>query len=157
MKTLKIKKLVEHATLPTRGHSTDAGLDLYAVEDIFIPQGVTTKISTGIAADIPEGYFIKIEDRSSMAIKGLRTGAGIVDSGYQGEMCVVLHNFSCQIDLECAHQEGFGTIYQSGYRIRSGDKIAQMIVHKIELPEVEEIDGFDVTERSTSGWGSTGR
>lgn len=144
MKTLRVKKLSEHATLPTRAHEFDAGLDLYASEDVFITLGSTVKVSTGIAINVSEGYFAKIEDRSGMASKGLRTGAGIVDFGYNGEVLVVIHNLS--------YRGEFG-----GYMVRKGDRVAQLLLHKIELPQVLEVSSFSDSDRGEGAFGSSGR
>ena len=82
MKTLKVKKLSENATLPTRSYPNDAGVDLYASESIFIPVGATVRIPTDIAVNIEPGYYAQIQDRSGCAIKGLKIGGGVIDAGY---------------------------------------------------------------------------
>ena len=85
MKTVQVFLRDENAIPPTRNKHTDAGLDLYAAEDRFIELGSTAVIKTSISVNVPEGYVGKIEDRSGLASKGLRTGAGVVDCGYTGE------------------------------------------------------------------------
>ena len=94
MTNLKVKLLSKNAVLPTRNLKTDAGIDLYASEDVFIPQGTTKVVKTDVAIQVPEGMVGKIEDRSSLASKGLRTGGGVVDCGYAGEVKVVIHNLT---------------------------------------------------------------
>lgn len=146
MKNIKVYKLNSEATLPTRNKSADAGLDLYSLEDILIKVGTTVVVKTGVAINIPEGYMGKIEDRSSMAAKGLRTGGGVVDAGYSGDVSVVLHNFS----------GSNVTMFDGLYQIRRGDKIAQMVIHKVETPQVEEVDRLWSSERGLYGFGSSG-
>jgi dUTP pyrophosphatase len=141
--SLEVKRLNKDTILPTRAHPFDAGLDIYSNEDVFIPLGTTVKVSTGIAVNIPPGYYGRINDRSSMAIKGLRTGAGVVDTGYQGELSIILHNLNHIGD-------------DDGYLITKGDRIAQLVIQKIELPIVKEVDSFEESERGSNGYGSTG-
>jgi deoxyuridine 5'-triphosphate nucleotidohydrolase len=140
---LQAKKLHTEATLPTRGHTFDAGLDLYALSDVYLPMGTTGKVPTGISINVPQGYYAQIKDRSSMAVKSLIVGAGVIDHGYTGELVVIIHNFN-------------NISHQSGYMVKAGDKVAQVILHKIELPEVEEVEAFEETERGNKGFGSTG-
>lgn len=143
LKSLQVKKLHAEAILPSRAHEWDAGLDLYALHSVFIPLGGTVKIATGIAINIPEGYYTQIQDRSGLASKGLRTGAGVVDHGYHGELLVVMHNLAYEGE-------------DDGYHVKAGDRVAQMVVHKIELPVVEEVAFEAETERGTKGFGSSG-
>lgn len=146
---LKAMKLKPDAQLPARNLSWDAGWDLFASEDLFIPIGATKKIKTAIAIDIPSGFYAKIEDRSSLASKSLRTGAGIVDSGYQGEIQVVMHNIG--------HSNGIQG-NTCGYWVKKGDKVAQIIIHQIPfISEIEEVQSFEPTERGNKGFGSSGR
>ena len=140
---IKIKKLHPDAKLPTT-QDGDAGFDLYAVEDVLIPCYETKKIRTGIAIQLPPHTFAKIEDRSSMAIKSLRTGAGIVDESFTGEIQVVMHYL------------GTNGAFDTGYQIKKGDKIAQFIVHEYMNPAIVEVTGeLKSTNRGTKGWGST--
>ena len=141
-----IKFLNENARMPTRAKEGDAGLDLYAAEDVFIPVGVTALVSLGIATEIPLNTMLKIEDRSSMAIKGLRTGAGIVDSGYRGEIKVVMHNLTCVEDTD-------PVLFKKGKQIKKGDKIAQAILHPILLPIPNKTEELKDTSRGTGGFG----
>ena len=149
MKKLKVKKLSEKATLPTRSYPNDAGLDLYSSQDLFIPVGMTAKISTDIAVNIDPGYYAQVSDRSGCAVKGLTVGAGVIDAGYNGHMCVVIHNINNRTSNDA--------MFRYGYIVRKGDRIAQLLVHKIELPEVEEVTEFEESARGTSGFNSTGR
>lgn len=148
LEILDVRLLTETAKVPTRNLSTDAGLDLYADQDVLVPAGGTAKISTGIAVNIPKGYVGKIEDRSSMASKGLRTGAGVVDTGFQGNLSVVIHN------LNNFNDSKFG---MRGYHIKKGDKIAQIVIYQVALPVVNVVNDFPKSERSDKGFGSSGR
>lgn len=153
MRVLKVKKLSERATLPTRSFPNDAGLDLYASENVFIPAGETVKIPTDIAINIEPGYYAQIQDRSGCAAKGLRVGAGVVDAGYNGHMCVVMHNLNNTDDRRPFHDD----LDRTGYKVKAGDRIAQLVVHKIELPTVEEVVEFEPSDRGNQGFNSTGR
>lgn len=150
MNYIQAFKINSNAILPTRNKSTDAGLDLYALDDVFIKLGETRVVPTGIALGVPTGYVGKIEDRSSLGRKGLRVGGGVVDTGFSGEIGVILHNFS-------AAQERDSVLLQEGVRIRKGDKIAQVLLYKIETPEVLEVKELWSSERGSNGFGSSGR
>jgi dUTP pyrophosphatase len=139
---LKIKKLNLNAKIPTYAHPGDAGLDLFALEETTIAVGDRALIKTGIAMEIPDGYVGLIWDKSGLASKnGLKTMAGVVDSGYRGEVMVCLVNLS-----------------EQRYVFAAGDKIAQMIIQKKEFFEVEEAAELDQnTSRGEDGFGSTGK
>jgi dUTP pyrophosphatase len=143
MNKVKVFKLGTGGKLPTRNKTTDAGLDLYAAEDMFILVGSTGKVKTDIAIEIPEGYMGKIYDRSGMAVKGFILGAGVIDCGYSGDCTIILHNFSARNSI-------------GGYQINKGDKIAQMVISKIETPLVVQTDKLWTSERGDSGFGSSG-
>ena len=145
-----VSLLSEKAKPPTRNNSLDAGLDLYALEDTFIELNQTKVVKTGIAVAIPYGHVGKIEDRSSMATKGLRTGGGVVDAGYAGEVGVVVHNLNNASNKD-------PVLWRGGYLIKAGDKIAQLLVYKVELPKVGVVESLETTDRGTKGFGSSGR
>ena len=147
---LEVLLLSENAKAPTRNYALDAGLDLYAAEDAFIAVNETKVIKTGIAVAVPEGYVGKIEDRSSMAAKGLRTGAGVVDSGYIGEVGVVIHNINNSSVKD-------PVLWRNGYSIKKGDKIAQMLIYKVERPTVTVVDSLSRSSRASNGFGSSGQ
>jgi dUTP pyrophosphatase len=142
---IKIKRLRDTATLPTRESSSAAGYDLYA--DIEKPTVIrpheTTKIGTGIAMEIPEGYFGGVAARSGLSSKeGLRPANcyGIVDSDYRGEIIVALHN-----DSETARV------------VTPQERIGQIIIQPYLNVEFDEADELSDTERGTGGFGSTGK
>lgn len=144
---VNFKKLSDRAVVPVRGSGSAAGLDLCAVinngaKSQRIPAGATVKISTGVAIEIPDGYFGAIFARSGMATnKGLRPSncVGVIDSDYRGEIIVALHN-----DLgECQ-------------TIREGDRIAQLVVMPYLEVQLNEVDELSETVRGAGGFGSTG-
>lgn len=145
LKTIKIKKLNADATIPTRSHPTDAGLDLYASESLWVDEG--TLISTGIAVDIPPGYEGTVRPRSGLTSStAFRVQIGTVDSGYNGELKVIADCFP------------FIDIGDQSYPVSTGDKIAQLVISPIETPLVEVVDKFDSeSERGENGFGSTGK
>ncbi len=147
---LNFFKLNQEAVTPTRNKETDAGIDIYSIEDIFIPVGSTKVVKTGVALEVPVGMVAKIEDRSSLAAKGLRTGGGVIDYGYSGEVGVILHNFS-------ASPERDTILYQDGYRVRKGDKISQVLLYEVITPKLQEVKDLWTSERGSNAFGSSGR
>lgn len=138
---LPFKKLDDNATLPTRGSVHAAAVDLYASASGIIPAHGFTSINTGIATAVPEGYYARIAPRSGLSAKnGIFTLAGVVDSDYRGEIICVLANQS-----------------DKDYVIGIGDKIAQMIIESIILPEPIFVDDLQDTDRGANGFGSTGK
>ena len=142
---IRIKKLSDTAKLPQRGSEKAAGYDLYAdtQEEITIAPYTTQMIGTGIAMEIPEGYFGAIFARSGLAAKkGLRPGncVGVVDSDYRGEWKIALHN---DTDLP--------------QTIAPHERIAQMVVIPFLPVEFTEAADLSDTERGAGGFGSTGR
>lgn len=139
---INIKKLEPEAIIPTKGSDAAAGVDLYAPRALVIHPGSNGVINTGLAIEIPDGYFGAIFARSGMATrKGLRPAncVGVIDSDYRGEIIVVLHN-----DTDIIRP------------VQEGDRIAQLVIlpyEKIEFSEVEELTN---TKRADGGFGSTG-
>lgn len=146
--TLQVFKLSESATIPTRNHTEDAGIDLYSNETVVVGLNDTTVVSTGIAINIPVGFVGKIEDRSSMGKKGLKVGGGVIDAGFNGEVSVILHNLT---NSQNSSYRG------RGYLIEKGQKIAQLLLIPIETPKVEEVYSLWNSERGSKGWGSSGK
>lgn len=138
--TLPIKKLDPQATLPTRAHADDAGLDLYSLEDAQLASGEGRIVKTGVAVALPEGHVGLICDRSSMAKRGLKTAGGVIDAGYRGELGVVLMNLSGQTQ-----------------KVAKGERIAQLLVVPVATPAVQEVADLGETARGAKGFGSTGR
>lgn len=142
---VKIKKLRETATIPTRGSEQAAGYDLYADIDeaVVIKPHTNVRIGTGLAVDIPDGYFGAVFARSGLAAKqNLRPSncVGVCDSDYRGEYMVALHNDSDEDRI-----------------IQPKDRIAQLVVMPYLPVEFVEVEELSETERGAGGFGSTGK
>ena len=146
MEILKVKKVRENAKLPTRATGGSAGLDLYACIEapITLNKGDKAVIPTGIAIGLDDPHYAAfIHSRSGLAIKhgiGLLNSVGVIDSDYRGEVCV-------------------GVIKQTeeAYTIQPFERIAQMVIKSVELPEIIEVEELDETDRGAGGFGSTGK
>ncbi len=137
---IHIKKLNSSAVVPSYAHTHDAGMDLYACESIVITAGMRGLVPTGVAMAIPAGYVGLIWDKSGMALKfGLKVMGGVIDSGYRGEIKVIVHNLS-----------------SSDYMVRAGEKIAQMLIQPVVQMPLVEVEDLDATLRGKGGFGSTG-
>jgi len=135
-----VKKLSPGAKIPTFAMEDDAGMDLYSAGNAVLKPGERIICKTGIAVKIPKGYVGLIWDKSGIAASsGIKTMAGVIDSGYRGEVGVVLVNLSSK-----------------EYKINKGDKIAQMLIQKIKRPIIKEVRNLDNTSREKKGFGSTG-
>jgi len=136
---IKVEKISPNAKLPQRNFKDDAGLDLFSLDFYSLLPGENATIKTGIKIALPAGYVGLIWDKSGIAKAGVHTMAGVVDAGYRGEIMVNVINLSGDI-----------------YNIAPGQKIAQMLIQAVALPEVVEAKITDETERNTSGFGSSG-
>ena len=134
---LKVKLLHPEARLPTRAYPGDLGYDLYALKRVILEPLRPTAVPTGIAVEFPEGWGAFIKDRSSMALKGVHTLAGVIDSGYRGEIRVVMVALRGRVVIE------------------AGQKIAQMVPVKVVEWDVVEGELSD-SEREGRGFGSSG-
>ncbi len=141
---LRIKKLRPEAILPSRATPGSTGLDLFACMDGEEPVSLGTRpclVGTGVAIEVPRGYDVQIRPRSGLSSKGVGVTFGTVDSDYRGEVMVTMYLFSPD----------------AGFEVRHGDRIAQMVITRVEdLPAVE-VDELTPTERGGGGHGSTGR
>jgi dUTP pyrophosphatase len=138
---IKIKKLNSEAKLPIYAHPGDAGMDFFALAETEIKPGEVIRVKTGIALELPIGYVGLIWDKSGLAANhGLKTMAGVLDAGYRGELQIVVTNLSKEI-----------------YSIKKHDKVAQMLIQRIESPELIEVDELSDTSRGEGGFGSTGK
>jgi dUTP pyrophosphatase len=141
--TLRVARLDERATLPTRAHPGDAGLDLYALEAATLQPGERASIATGIAVEIPPGQAGLVLPRSGLAARhGITVvnAPGLIDSGYRGELRVLLLN----------------TDRRERFALAAGDRIAQLVLVAIALPEPVEVASLQVSERGLGGFGSSG-
>ncbi len=141
---LRLKKLDEGLPTPAYANPGDAGLDLYAAEDVTLQPGERALIPTGIAVAIPEGFAGFVQPRSGLAAKqgfSIVNTPGLIDSGYRGELKVI----------------GLNTDTQNEISIKRGDRVAQLVIQEVPVVELLEVTELDETERSTGGFGSTGK
>ena len=140
---LKIKKLNEDAIIPNFAHKGDAGMDLYSVSEVEIPAGETRLIKTGIAIQLPYMTEAQVRPRSGLALKhglGMANSVGTIDSDYRGEIGVISINLS-----------------DKPYTIQPQERIAQIILNKVEQIEWTEEEELGTTERGAGGYGHTGK
>lgn len=140
---LKVKRLDPRAVLPTRAHPGDAGLDLHALEPAELAPGQRASVRTGIAVAIAEGYAGLVLPRSGLAARhgiALVNAPGLIDSGYRGEIRVLLLN----------------TDPDSVWSLEAGDRIAQLVISPVALPVATETSELDSTSRGQGGFGSSG-
>ena len=137
---IKIKKLHSDAKIPTHGHPGDAGIDIYALEEVVFLPGEQKRVHTGIAFEIPEGCVGLIWDKSSISFnKSLKIMGGVIDAGYRGEFIASLVNLSKETQI-----------------IEKGQKCTQMIIQKFEDCDIVEVSELSDTVRGEGREGSTG-
>jgi dUTP pyrophosphatase len=142
--TLRFSRLADDAREPTRAHDGDAGYDLFAVEAATLAPGERASVGTGIALAIPDGWAGLVLPRSGLAARHgitIPNAPGLIDSGYRGEVRVLL--------LNADPRETFA--------VAAGDRIAQLLLVRHEAPEVVEVESLDETVRGAGGFGSSGR
>lgn len=140
--TVKFKKLNKQAKIPAFKTAQAAGMDVSSVEDLLIPAGKTAIVATGLAMALPNGYECQVRPRSGLAAKHAVTvlnSPGTIDSDYRGELKVILIN----------HGSG-------DFKVEVGDRIAQLVISKVEQLKVHEVTELDDTDRGSGGFGSTG-
>lgn len=136
---IKVQKTCPEAKLPSFAYEGDAGMDIFSCEDCKIEPLEKKSIGTGLKIAVPAGYAGFVWDKSGLAFNySLTTLAGVLDSGYRGELKVILMNLG-----------------KEPYEVKKGQKIAQLVIKKVERPEVIE-DVLDNTERGQKGFGSSG-
>lgn len=141
---LRATRLRDDARLPTRAHEGDAGLDLYAVDAATIEPGERATVATGIAVEIPDGFAGLVLPRSGLAARhgiALVNAPGLIDSGYRGEIRVLLLN----------------TDRRESFEVRPGERIAQLLLTPIAIAEPVEVADLAATARGSGGFGSSGR
>ena len=137
---LKVKKLSDAATAPKRATAGAAGYDLCSAEEVVVPAGMRKMVRTDLSMAIPASHYGRIAPRSGLATKkGVDIGAGVIDEDYRGPvgLCIVNN----------------GT---DDFEIKVGDRVAQLLLERIDIPEVEVVEELDDTERGGKGFGSTG-
>jgi dUTP pyrophosphatase len=140
---LRVVRMDPRAILPTRAHSSDAGLDLYALHAAGLAPGERASVRTGIAIEIPPGHAGLVLPRSGLAARHgvtLANAPGLVDSGYRGELKVLLVNADRAARFDVA----------------AGDRIAQLVLIRVQLPVPLEVQRVSDSERGAGGFGSSG-
>jgi dUTP pyrophosphatase len=140
---IKIKLLDKSLSVPDYAHKTDAGIDLYSTISCVLKPFERKMIPSGIKVSIPEGYAGFVLPRSGLAIKNgisLVNSPGLIDSGYRGEICVIMINLDKEMD----------------FTVNKGDKICQLVIKKIEHANLIEVEELDNSDRGEGGFGSTG-
>ena len=139
---VKVELLDRDAKMPERSNPTDAGADLHSVESVMIHPGERKVVGTGVALEIPEGFYGRVAPRSGLAAKhGVDILAGVVDSSYRGEIKVVILN----------------TDKHNTFHVEKGDRIAQLIVESHFNFPFAKTDCLSDSVRGHGGFGSTGR
>ena len=132
--------LDDGAYMPTRAHSMDAGLDLYSPVDVMIIPQANAVIDTGVHVELPPGSVGFLKSKSGLNVKHGILGEGVIDAGYTGSIRVKLYNHG-----------------GDPYCIQRGDKVTQLVILPVLLPDLEQVDRLEDTERGVGGFGSTGR
>ena len=142
--TLRVVRLDARATLPTRAHPGDAGLDLHALQAATLAPGERASIPTGIAIEIEPGHAGLVLPRSGLAARhgiSVVNAPGLIDSGYRGELRVLLLN----------------TDNSASFEVEAGDRIAQLVLIAVVTTEPIEVPQLSETPRGAGGFGSSGR
>ena len=140
MEPLRVKRISDDATLPTRGSLGAVGYDLACTQDFVLDTQSHTLVSTGLGFQLPPGVYGRVAPRSGLTVKhGIHIGAGVIDPDYMGEVKVAMFNLGLQ-----------------PVEFKKGDRIAQLILERCEVPDVLEVDILVSTSRGESGFGSTG-
>lgn len=137
---LKVKRIHEDAKLPLYQHKGDAGLDVFSSIDCVLGKGEVKPVPTGIKLAVPEGHVGLIWDKSGISLKGVHRLAGVIDSGYRGEVRVVMVNLG-----------------DEPFVIEKGMKIAQLLIQPVVELDVIETEDLEETSRGEKGFGSTGK
>jgi dUTP pyrophosphatase len=165
---VKIQRLNSEAIIPKYAREGDAGFDLVAVEDTIVEPGATVLVSTGLAFEIPPGYEMQIRPRSGVTVKTkLRVQIGTIDSGYRGEIKVIVDNIAerihCTGNVFKTIDGGNKTMFSSAryydentYLVRKGDRIAQAVIAPFETAHFADAEKLDDSMRGAGGFGSSG-
>lgn len=139
---IKFQKISKDAVIPEKAHKSDAGLDLYSVEDKVIKPGKFGIVKTGLKMSMPNNYEAQIRPRSGLAAKKgvtVLNTPGTVDAGYRGEVGIILINHS-----------------DSEFKIQKADRVAQMVISKLSRFSIKEVSNLVKSDRDEGGFGSTG-
>lgn len=141
MVMIKFKKLVESAHAPTQANPGDAGWDVRASQDTVLPPATVTAVGTGLAFEVPDGYELQVRSKSGIALKegfSIANGIGTIDSGYRGELFVLLRNHN-----------NFTKV------IRTHEMVAQIVLNQLPVMEMKESSELSESVRGKKGLGST--
>lgn len=128
------------AHMPSRGHRTDAGLDLRTPKAVTVPAYGSTTVDTGVHVALPHGCAGLLVSKSGLNVKHSITSTGLIDEGYTGSIVVKLYNHGGE-----------------DYEFEAGDKVSQLVVIPVVCEPLEQVSAFNRTERGDNGFGSTGR
>lgn len=159
---LPMEKCREEAVMPKYANDGDAGMDLYSCADVLVKPGCSVLVPTGLKMAIPYGYEVQIRPRSGISLKTtlrIPNTPGTIDCGYRDEVNVIIYNASQRED---ASEDAPFTLNDKGckhgtYLIRKGDRIAQMVVNKVEYADIEFVDNVkEIGEDRGGGFGHSG-
>ena len=139
---LKFKKLDKEAILPSYAHPEDAGMDIFSIEEKIIPAKSWELVKTGVSMELPSGYEAQVRSKSGLSLKSgiiVLNSPGTIDENYRGEVGVILMNVS-----------------NNDYKVEKHQKIAQMVINKVEHFKTVEVEEISTTNRGAGGFGSTG-
>lgn len=140
--TIRVKRLRPNARLPGRATEGSTGYDLYACLDAPVEVGPEpVKVPAGIAIEAPPGFDVQVRPRSGLSSKGVMVAFGTVDSDYRGELLVTMYALPCR----------------APHVVHDGDRIAQMVISRVEQPALEVVEELTESARGAGGHGSTGR
>lgn len=140
MNALRVKRLNDNATLPVRGSAGAVGYDLACIEDFVLDTQSHLLVPTGLGFQLPNGVYGRVAPRSGLTVRhGVHIGAGVIDPDYMGEVKVAMFNL------------GLAPV-----EFKKGDRVAQLILERCEVPDVVEVDILVATSRGDNGFGSTG-
>jgi dUTP pyrophosphatase len=140
---IELRRLDPDLPLPAYAHDGDAGLDLYAAETVTLAPGARAAVGTGIAVALPVGHAGFVVPRSGLALRhgvSLVNTPGLIDAGYRGEIRVVLVNHDPERSVTLAR----------------GDRIAQLVIQRVEIVQLVEVESLPESPRGAGGFGSTG-
>jgi len=140
--TVGFKRIHPDAALPAYARPGDAGMDLRSVDELVIPRGGRALVHTGLVMQLPPMFEAQVRPRSGLALKSgvtVLNTPGTIDSGYRGEVGVILANFG-----------------DGDFKVAKGDRIAQLVIAPVTQAEVVEVSEVDETDRGAGGFGSTG-
>lgn len=157
---VNIRRVSETAITPVKSHTQDACFDLFANEDVVLKYGETKVVPTGIAIELPDGYYADVRPKSGLTSKSaLRVHLGTIDSNYRGDIGIICENASKPYLTKEYHHALECMLYKlkgEEIVIKRGDKIAQILVQKLPEIELVEVNELSDSERGINGFGSTG-